>query len=276
MPALRRRRGMRARRGRGYIGKLRTAVVNVVFEVEAMNVASYIPSSVTFSNFSDATQGLPMFQTNSGGTQAVMWAINMSMNWLSTYNPSNYRFISTLYDYVKLKCVDVILRPLIDPRKAVTTTNQGSAAYNFSTYPQNDPVVTVIDYDGWNPMLAVNSATPVNCPANGDMTQQLYNRLGARRHDPWHVIRRRFYPRTCSLVASISNVAPVASGPGIIAGRKSGWMTTFNQGIWHGQMYVAIPYLGQLVSSSYVNNQIIGNYSIANKWYIAFKSPLYG
>lgn len=273
---VRRRRGMRARGGRRYIGKLRTAVVNVVFEIEAMNVAGYIPSSTSFSSFNDSTQGLPMSQTNSGGQQAVMWAINMSMNWLSTYNPSNYRFISQLYDYIRLKCVDVILRPLIDPRKAVVTTNQGSTAYNFATYPQNDPVVTLIDYDGWNPMLAVNSATPINCPPNGDMTQQLMNRLGARRHDPWKVIRRRFVPRTCTLVASIQATQPFVTGPGLVQGKRAGWMTTNNQGMWLGQMYIAIPYLGQQLSGGFINNQPTGLYSIANKWYLAFKSPLYG
>lgn len=250
---------------------VRTAVVNCVFECENIQGWQIQPNGSQLTNQQNYQGDLPMFYQSGGNYNAVTYAFSFPLSYL--YNqPGNYAYVAQLYDFIKLKKVKLAFTSLIDPARAVQT-GATSGVYNFSAYPLQDPVITWIDYDGWSPMPRVGTSGAVQAPSNGDMTQYVYNKQGARKHKPWGTIKRTFVPKALHLVAT--DGSNPSGSPATMGGGKLGWMTQLNASVWTGQFMMAIPYLGQDIST-HLNLQPVANYSILTRWYLAFKSPLYG
>lgn len=249
----------------------RTRIVKCVFESENLQAWQIQPNGSALTNQQTYASDLPLFYNSGSNYNAVTYACTFPLNFLYT-SPGNYRYVAQLYDFVKLSKVCVKLTSLIDPARAVQT-GATSGVYNFSAYPLQDPVITWIDYDGWSPMPIVGGTGVVTAPANGDLTQYVYNKQGARRHRPWGTIKRTFVPKVINLVAS-DGTTPSGS-PVAIAGKRAGWFTQGNASAFTGQLMIAIPYLGQ-DSNTHVNIQPVAVYSILCKWFVHFKAPLYG
>lgn len=281
---MRRRFARSSRRGRGRGGRLRigrakTSIVKCVFESEQIQGWTIVAGTNNLNNQQSYASILPMyFQTSGPLYNAVTYGFTFPLNYLVNA-PGNYKYVSQLYDFIKLSKVAVRFKSLINPTEAVTT-GATTGVYNFAAYPQTDPVITWVDYDGWGPMVAVGSSTPLIAPPNGDMTQQVYNKRGARKHNPWGTIKRTFIPRRLDLVAT-DGTSPSGS-PALVQGKRLGWQTVNNSAAWGGQLMMAIPYLGQNAQNPNIGGntnkdlQPVANYSIFCRWFISFKCPLYG
>lgn len=266
-----RRRLRRAMRPR--IGRARTRIVKCVFEAEAQSAYRIIPGAAVLSSGTTYFVKVPGWQTNSGGPQAVTYAFTFGLNSLASFPIGNYRLVSQLYDYVKLYKVQVVLRSPINPQVAVQATNT-PGQYDFTNWPLQDPVLTYPDYDGWNPMPNIGSSGAVLCPSNGDMTQLLFNKPGVRKHRPFGTIKRTFYPKMLLNACGDNGGQPYPAGSVPVQGGRAGWMVDRASAFFTGQLIVSIPYLGQ--DASVVNLQPLFYYAICNKWFVGFKTPLYG
>lgn len=201
-----------------------------------------------------------------------MYAFTFGLNSLASFPVGNYKYVSQLYDYVKLYKVRVCLKNQVK----IQSLDIGSttAQYNFTVFPGADPIITYPDYDGFNSMPLVGSSGFQLCPNNGDMTQLLQNKPGAKRHKAWRDITRTFYPKVLLNAAGDNGGTPYPAGSVAMQGGRAGWMANYNANFFTGQLVVAIPYLGQ--DPGQINMQPNFFYSICNKWYVGFKTPLYG
>lgn len=269
----RRRRRFGGRRMR----RTKTRIVRTVFEVEQTSAFSLVPGAGNLGAATTYVGGLPVYLVNGSGAQAVMYAITPNLNFLFTLTGvSNYAAVSALYDFFRLDKIEYKFVPQVKVDRAVTVTNV-PGIYNFTDWPGQDDVITYIDRDGWSPMVAVNGIPNVVSPANGDMTQLVQNKEGARRHKAWTTIRRRFVPVNLGLVAT--GTAAYSSATAQVGFRKkASWSPIANSQAWNGQLIIAFPYWGnnQAPSAANANQQPEALYSINNTWFISMRAPLYG
>lgn len=254
------------------IPRARTSVVNAVFQSDGISTYKIVPGDGGLTSGTTQQFVLAGWQNNSGGSQAVCYALNFGLNTLAGL-ATNFNAVAQLYDMVKLRKCTVELQPTVDPRRAVQVTN-GTGTYNFTTWPLQDPVITYYDADGFSPMPNVSSTGNVVCPANGDMTALLYNKPGARRHDPWRKITRTVVPHEIILIAADNGGKPGYNLFEARQGGPMGWQTVRNQNAFTGQLIIAIPYLGQ--DNAQINSQPNFEYSLNVRWYVSFKIPLFG
>lgn len=229
-----------------------------------------------FGNATTIAQSVPVWVTNGGGSQAACYAFYFNLAILQSAVGS-YSQIAQMYDHFKLFKVELILTPRVDPRVAVNVSNQ-TATYNFTDWPGSDPVISYVDYDGYNPMLNAGVAGVQQVPANGDMTQLLMNKVGARRHKAWRTIRRTFVPRNIILQANktVLNLPQFGVPSFSLDPKPAGWRTSIGSQDWTGQLIVAFPYWGNQAGSPVANQQPNAVYDINNKWYVGLKAPLFG
>lgn len=282
MPARRSRsrKGARRRVRRHAVARIpraKTAVVNCVFEQEQVYGAVLGPGNTTFNSYNTIVGNLPGYVVNGSGNQAVMYAFSFAPSWLNSSGVGNYGYVQQLYDYVKLKKVKVRFISNVKPMDTIQTTAiTNSASYDFNTMPSTDPVLTYIDYDGWQPMTKVGASGQISSPTNGDMTQFIQNKAGVRRHRMFGSVKRTFYPKQINLIAGDSSSGPTTSA-NLVQGKRLGWMLNGSSNVWSGNLIMAIPYVAQPdAGSGNVNYQPKFNWSISNLWYISFKAPLYG
>lgn len=279
MAAYRRRRmGRGSRRRAGRVGRLRTAVVNAVFECENVEYAINTPGTTTWGNWTSTSGAqLKAWQSLSGGPNAVLYAFRFNPAFLIG-QCSGAASLTGIYDYFKIRYVDLQLRCDVNPRAELTYTQTASsplgagAQLNFLATPNYDPDITFIDYDGID--LAQGS------PANGDITSQALNRLRARRHRAFaSMIRRRFVPRILNLVAvtqppGAPGTNPVTASGVAQLGKRCGWLNGAVNNCFTGQIGLAVSYKGSDTSSQ--NAQPMYNWAVTAKWACAVKSSLLG
>lgn len=241
-----------------------------------MRAAILAPTNATFGGWNTFGGSLPAyFTSDSINFQAVLYSCDFSPSFIAGLTPSiiSYNYMRQLYDYVKLYKVKVCLKSTFNPRANLTQAT-GSTEYDFTNFVGADPVITYIDYDGWTAIPKLGATGSVVSPTNGDMTQALMGRKGARRHKAFASIYRTFYPKQMMLVAGADTTqANPTTTPNLVQGGKLGWMNAGNLNIWGGNMIIAIPYVGQTNTTSAYQPKY--NYTIANKYYFGFKCPLY-
>nr|WAE42157.1 MAG: capsid protein [Cressdnaviricota sp.] len=284
------RRGRRpsARRLRRHtrIGGKRTTMVRAKFGVDACagrywkagdntNVGN---SGTIFNNL----QELPAFVATASGTlfNAVVYAFDFPLSLLTANNPG-YTAYSLAWDLFRIDKVSITLKTSIDPRRMLTQTLSGSATnqYNFSGELQYDPDVTWIDRDG---SLSVNQTGGL-LQANGDCSDEVLNRKGARAHGAFKTIHRSMRPQ-----ANVPVCAPIVGGQGSLIGsgpvlqvsdlqymhtKMNPWRTISNQYGFMGVIFLAVSYKGPNLT---MNIQPQYAWSCRSTFHMRLASPLFG
>jgi hypothetical protein len=256
------------------IGRARTRIVRALFESENIYGYTLLPAATALTNAQLFQNTIPSW-TSASGNQALTYAFtfNLGQNIGSASSPGNYKYVGQLYDYVKIYKVKVSLIPDVDPKQTLTTGTASIATQiDLRGLPQQDPVISWIDYDGFLPSVQVGGTSPVAVPLNGDYTQYVYNRAGARKHKPFRRINRTFVPKALQLIAS-DGIAPSGS-PVLLQGKRLGWLPTYNAQPFTGQMLFSLPYIGPDAGKSGLQPQ--WSYTILTRWFMGFKTPLYG
>lgn len=229
----------------------------------------------TFGSYNIISGFLPGYVTTGGtNNNALVYAFTFNPSTLVSLPVNNFQYVQQLYDYIKVFKVQCNFKSTVDPRVALQLAAQTSLPYNLGAWPGADPVITWIDYDGYEAMPKVGNTGVVSVPTNGDFTQLVNNKAGAKKHHPYRNIRRTFYPKQINLIAGDSSSGPSGS-PSTVQGKRLGWLCQQSSNCYTGNLMMAVPYLGQDFATQ-LNMQPTLNWAIVCRWFMGFKCPLYG
>lgn len=290
----RRRLGGRRRAGarRSRVGRVRTKVVNYVFDSESVLVTLLLAGATAFTG--NGTGGATLYSYTSqlpafSGGQAPNFCFVSNLYTCSQVCP-NYQTFSNLYDWFKLRKVVYTFTVPIDPKRDMTVgLGTSTTTYNFQGALTYDPDMTLVDYDGIQ--------LPTAAPTNGDCTQIIYNRTGVRKHRAFSTIRRTFYPRLLSVhpqtgsVNGIQSQSPAypniaTTGPASTLlinvtstyrkGPRYGWQRSQFDNSFTGALALFTSYKGPNANLAAGGEQPQYSWSIQSRWYVSMRDTIYG
>lgn len=278
---------------RSRLRRNRTKLLNAVFDTEQLRYSVLLPGATAFTG--TGAGGGSLYTANGGiaavaAGQAANYQFQFNLGICNAVCPS-YAAFSDLYDWFKIKKVQLTLKPSIDPKRDITVALQtgSSAVYDFSGALVYDPDMTLIDYDGIQ--------TPIVCPANGDCTQFIYNRTGVRKHKAFGTIRRTFYPKLltmhpqCGQNLGVQTVSPAYPNNAIYntgttyvnqvtstyrKGPAYGWMRAALDNSFTGGLALFTSYKGSNAPGGGAGNQPNYVWAIQCKWFVSFRDTIYG
>lgn len=266
----------------------RTTILNAVYDTEVVYVCTMAVGSTQFTG--QTTRVVSILSADVGG-QAANYGFLFNLRVAYQAVPS-YQTIQSLYDWYKLKKVQLTLKSNVAPKSMMTIAlgADSTATYNLQGALNYDPDMTIIDYNG----ITLNSPLPTN----GDATQIIYNRTGIRKHKAFGTIRRTFYPRTINLLATAgaangavssaslypnvgiyntvsgqtTNIAGV--GASFQKGKRYGWCSNSQDLTFTGCLGLFTSYKGPNAPGA--GNQPAYSWAVSSKWFIAYRDTIYG
>ena len=275
----------RGRGSRARIGRARTTVLSGVYRTFCVNAAVAGAGATAWSTGSNNGYPetkmyyyeLPSYTAPDSSPTSNCTAYNylITPRWSDMLADANcgdpgYAAVRALYDLSRIKKCTIILRPPLGLRSVFSeaTTSGPSSFPELHNLPSSEPNVSYFDFD---------YSSTVGGPAigmDGDLSLQVSNKYGYKRHRFGRPIVRTIYPRYMQGINS--GISSLASNPYTIPilRRGSPWLALNQSQYYMGSLAVCFAYNGSAVGTPYNQPQI--NYSIDTRIHIEFKMMLFG
>lgn len=273
----RRRHTRRLRRG-GRIGRAHTTSIKAKFGVDAASGWFWVGGQSTSGTGTSFTSVQELAANYFDGTNynALCYQFDFPLTMLVANCPG-YAAYAVAWDRYRIDKVGIKLTCSLDPKRMLTQAMSTSSAnqYNFMGELQMDPDVTWIDRDG---SLSVNAGGGFSLQGNGDCSDEVANRAGAKTHRAFGTIYRTMRPRANLPIAAETGGRAYGQPSSITAlqyvnTKINPWRTAYNQNGFMGNIFLAVSYKGPNLTA---NHQPQYAWSCRTTWWMTMASPLFG